>query len=154
MNACPECGTPPVPLACHDCGEVALVLECEHTRAADAAYVAAARAYNARPEETRLDGRPELEAALASARAARCGHDRLSRGRLDGSESGRLFCESCACNFAGNLLCPEEIAAINEVSLELRGDPEALRDALLDILPDDDELDERIAADEARERLQ
>jgi hypothetical protein len=36
--------------------------------------------------------------------------------------------------------------------VELRSDPEAMHEALRDILPDDEELAERVAADEERER--
>lgn len=139
-------------MTCHDCGLVVSVLECAHTRAADDAYIAAVHAYNATPEETRLSGRAEVDAAAERARLARQGNPGLTRGRIDGSEASRRFCQNCALNFAGNLLRQEELDAVNEAMVELRSDPEALREALRDILPDDEELSERVAADEERER--
>ena len=151
-TACPECGTEPTLMTCHDCGLVVSVLECEHTRAADDAYIAAVHAYNATPEETRLSGRAAVDAAAERARLARRGNPGLTRGRIDGSEAGRRFCQNCAINFAGNLLRQEELDAVNEAMVELRSAAEALREALRGILPDDDELAERVAADEERER--
>lgn len=151
-SACPECGTEPALVACHDCGQVVSVLECEHTRAADDAYIAAVHAYNATPEETRLSGRAAVDAAADRAQLARRGNPGLTRGRIDGSEASRRFCQNCALNFAGNLLRQEELDAVNEAMVELRSDPEAMRDALRDILPDDEELAERVAVDEDRER--
>lgn len=139
-------------MTCHDCGLVVSVLECEHTRAADDAYIAAVHAYNATPEETRLSGRAAVDAAAERARLARRGNPGLTRGRIDGSEASRRFCQNCALNFAGNILLQEELEAVNEALVELRSDPEAMREALRDILPDDDELAERVAADEERER--
>ena len=68
--ACPDCGVQPSLVACHDCGLVVSVLECEHTRAADAAYIAAVHAYNATPEETRLSGRMAVDEAAESQGAA------------------------------------------------------------------------------------
>lgn len=151
-TACPECGTEPTLMTCHDCGLVVSVLECEHTRAADDAYIAAVHAYNATPEETRLSGRAAVDAAAERARLARHGNPGLTRGRIDGSDASRRFCQNCALNFAGNLLRQEELDAVNEAMVELRSDPEALREALRDILPDDEELAERVAANEERER--
>lgn len=149
---CPGCGAQPTLIACHDCGLVVSVLDCEHTRAADDAYIAAVHAYNATPVETRLSGRWVVDEAAERARVARRGNPGLTFGRIDGSEADRRFCQTCALNFAGNLLRQEEIAAVNEAMVELRGDPDALREALRDILPDDEELADRVAEDEARER--
>lgn len=151
-TACPECGTEPTLMACHDCGVVVSVLECEHTRAADDAYIDAVHAYNATPEETRLSGRAAVDAAAERARIARRGNPGLTRGRIDGSEASRRFCQNCALNFAGNLLHQDELDAVNEALVELRSDPEAMHEALRDILPDDEDLAERVAADEERER--